>query len=476
MSLPIPIVGVEIGPDYATDVNNSLTLVDQHDHSPGRGIPVTPSGLNINSDLDFQSHNALNMIGLTFTASTTATAELQALSVAPGGETPAIQDLWYTDSNGTLIQITKNGIVNTIASSIPGESYSAGTFFWKQTQDALPVRPANFDIGSITLRPNVDATTVGVTISPNAAAVGSTAFVLPLLPAVGPSTSPAFMTIDSSGNVAATIPQALGITAAMLAADSVTTVKILDANVTAAKLAAGVGFAKSQTIVATGSFVVPAGVTMIKAILIGGGGGGGGGGRENPASGNGGSGGGGSVPVIAILPVTPAETLTITIGAGGTAGAGQGSPGGAGGAGGAGSASSIFRSSTLMLSSGGGAAGPGSGGTGTASSWSPTIMRVIGGNGGVGVANGNAGASSFYGAGGGGGSSIGGTTSGGGGGGAGLGTGGVGGNTKAVGNAAAGYGGGGGGGGSGNSSSGNGGASGAAGTAGVVIITWVAPS
>ncbi len=73
----------------------------------------------------------------------------------------------------------------------------------------------------------------------------------------------------------------------------------------------------------SGSFVVPAKVTLIEVDAWGGGGGGGAG-RTGAFSNEvmaGGGGGGGSIASLQTLVVTPGETLTIVIGAGGTGGA-----------------------------------------------------------------------------------------------------------------------------------------------------------
>lgn len=85
----------------------------------------------------------------------------------------------------------------------------------------------------------------------------------------------------------------------------------------------------------TTPFVVPAGVTKIRVQVFGGGGGG---------STHGGAGG---AFATAILPVTPAETLTLTIGA---AGVGGGTPT-------AGGLSKIARTATDLVTANGGAAG-----------------------------------------------------------------------------------------------------------------------
>lgn len=198
MNLVIPGVGTQPGPQYATDVNTSLTLVDQHDHTTGKGVQITPAGLNINDDLSMNSNSLTDAISIVFTASTSAVTTPMSLSVAPGGESPQQQDLWFTPDTGIPIQITKNGAVNVVASSIDGETYSAGTFYWTQSQDSLPTTPANFDIGSVTIRPNTALTTYGVTLSPSTSISSQYSIQLPLLPS-----SQKIMTLDASGNMAA---------------------------------------------------------------------------------------------------------------------------------------------------------------------------------------------------------------------------------------------------------------------------------
>lgn len=84
------------------------------------------------------------------------------------------------------------------------------------------------------------------------------------------------------------------------------------------------------TFTASGSFVVPAGTTALYIVIVGGGGGSAGGAAASatfvPATG----GGGGGATTIQWINVTAGSTLTVTVGAGGTAGA-VGSNGGPGG-------------------------------------------------------------------------------------------------------------------------------------------------
>ncbi len=181
----------------------------------------------------------------------------------------------------------------------------------------------------------------------------------------------------------------------------------------------------------TYSWVVPAGVTRISAVLVGGGGGGSQGGTYN------GGGGGGGLRYINDLTVTPGETITVVVGAGGVSTANNvQTPGGY---------SRLSRGANVLVQAGGGGAAAaaavtgGAGGTGTAIGSGPfggTIGGYTGGAGGTGSSN--------YGAGGGGASGY-------------SGNGGVGGNGVNNGNGSAGAGGGAGGGGGGTVYAGDGG-------------------
>lgn len=232
MNLIVPAVGQEPGPQYAFDVNASLTLVDQHDHSPGKGVQITPAGININSALAFNNNQLNSVQQVIFTSQPSASTSLMSLYVSPGASE---NDLWYTDSNGVQIQITSGGNVNATAASIPGESYAAGTFTWTQTQDSLPTTPANFDIGSITLRPNTALTALGVVLGPPSSISSQYNIALPLVPSV----NPAFITMDTSGNMATTVSTVGGITGGNIGAATITGSNIAATTITAGNIANG---------------------------------------------------------------------------------------------------------------------------------------------------------------------------------------------------------------------------------------------
>ena len=192
MNLPVPVPGVDPGPDYANNLNSSLNIIDGHNHTVGSGVQIPPAGLDINSDLTFQGNSPTNVYSVEFSNSASTSAILTLYTApSPGG---GIDDLFYNDAAGNVIQLTKAGTVNATIASLPGQSYAAGTFVWKQ--GAGSTTPANFDIGSITIRPNTASTTNGITVSPPSAIASAYDLVLPALPG-----STLFMTLDSSGNI-----------------------------------------------------------------------------------------------------------------------------------------------------------------------------------------------------------------------------------------------------------------------------------
>lgn len=202
MSLILPTPGQEPGPQYATDQNQSMTIIDGHNHGPGSGVPVTPSGLNINTNLNFLNNSPYNVKSVIFSAPATNSG-LTTLYTAPqsGG---GITDLFYNDGVGNVIALTKAGQVNATIASIPGESYSGGTFTWKQ--GAGSTTPANFDIGSIVIRPNTPATTNGVILGPPSAISSQYNVQLPIVPA-----SNSFLQLNTDGSMVASIPISQGL-------------------------------------------------------------------------------------------------------------------------------------------------------------------------------------------------------------------------------------------------------------------------
>jgi hypothetical protein len=200
MGLVIPTVGQEPGPAYANDVNASLSLIDTHDHSSGKGVPVTPAGLSITNDLSFLSNNATALRSSRFTAQGSPLA----LSTDVGCLYVSGVDLYFNDVSGHQIRITTGGSVNGAVGNVTNLISPAALTYVPATPAFVFTSnsntSANLDGGSLTIRNNTFGAT-GITLAPPASVPASYSLTLPsALPA-----SQKLATIDNSGNIAASI-------------------------------------------------------------------------------------------------------------------------------------------------------------------------------------------------------------------------------------------------------------------------------
>lgn len=196
MSMPIPIPGVTPGPDWANDINASLTIIDGHNHSPGNGVQITPSGININSDLTCNNNNVTGARSYRMQVQTAALVLASDLNQAYDVN----GDLYFNDGVGNQIRMTQGGNVAGAAGTITGlpsgtasASYAAGTFVFQSATSTA----ANIDAGSYIFRNNT-ASSFGVTLAPPNALGSDYSLVLPFLPS-----SQKIMTLDAAGNMAA---------------------------------------------------------------------------------------------------------------------------------------------------------------------------------------------------------------------------------------------------------------------------------
>lgn len=149
MGLIIPIPGQETGPAWAEDINASLTLLDSHDHTSGKGLPITPLGMNITTDLSFNGFFLTSLGANVF--STQSFDPTQNASIYSKGV-----DLYYKDGNGNVIQITSSGgvagtpgaIANLVSPASASYVSADGTFVWQQGVGIA----ANMDAASLIIR------------------------------------------------------------------------------------------------------------------------------------------------------------------------------------------------------------------------------------------------------------------------------------------------------------------------------------
>lgn len=193
MFLRIPGVGSEQGPDYALDINyDLLNVIDTHDHTAGRGVQITPAGLNINTDVSFNEHFAIDLAGLNLIAqaSTPALSTIYQSGV----------DLYFVDGVGNDIRITQSGGIAGSPGSITGlvppasVTYVSGsqTFVFQSNVNIA----ANLDAGSLLLRNLSPNSTFAVTLEPPAALANNYTLTLPTVPV-----AERFLSLDSSGQI-----------------------------------------------------------------------------------------------------------------------------------------------------------------------------------------------------------------------------------------------------------------------------------
>lgn len=205
MGMPVPIVSQAPGPDWGLDYNSCLSILDQHNHAMGSGVPISQSGISLSpgattfDSLGFNNSNAFDLRSVRFSPQSAALG----LATDVGCLYEAGVDLYYNDGSGNQIRLTQGGSIVGTAGSITGlpsgtasASFAAGTFVWQ----SATLTAANMDAGSYIFR-NATASSKGLTLSPpNAMAVNYQLF----LPSIPAATS--FLTLDTSGNIAASVP------------------------------------------------------------------------------------------------------------------------------------------------------------------------------------------------------------------------------------------------------------------------------
>lgn len=247
MGLVVPTVGITTGPDWASDIDTSLGIIDRHDHSLGNGVQITPDGLNINSDLSCQNNNLTNPRSVRFSPQTSPISGADDL----GALFESGVDLYYRDGNGNTIRLTQSGSIVGTSGSITGlvapasASYSPGssTFIWQSNTNTS----ANMDAACL-LQRNITAGSNAITLcAPGALAANYNLTWPGALPA-----SQKFMTLDASGNIAApwvvdnssvaivsnsVAVKDLGITSAKIANLTIDNSKIVDRTIIQSKIA-----------------------------------------------------------------------------------------------------------------------------------------------------------------------------------------------------------------------------------------------
>lgn len=154
MSLTNSTVGTTTGPTWATNTESNWTTIDTHDHTSGKGVQITPSGLNINADLEFNANDALELRTIAFDSSASSTSTDDRYCFYSSGG-----DVYWRNASGTAVQITSgtsvgSGIGNIDDLVSPAQAQyntTSKAFLWKKDKTATPVEYAKMVFSDVTL-------------------------------------------------------------------------------------------------------------------------------------------------------------------------------------------------------------------------------------------------------------------------------------------------------------------------------------
>lgn len=198
MNMPVPVVSTDPGPDWATNIDACLSIVDSHNHSAGMGVQINPSGIDINSDFPMNANNITESRSLRF--------EPQSSAISNSADLGCLYelgvDLYYKDGSGNNVRMTQGGAVAGSAGTITGlpsgtasASFAAGTFTWQSATNTA----ATMSQGPTKISQAV-ASGKGVTISANGSQAADYSLTLPLaLPTIQST-----IISDTSGNLSFT--------------------------------------------------------------------------------------------------------------------------------------------------------------------------------------------------------------------------------------------------------------------------------
>lgn len=179
MNLSLPDPSVTLGPEWASQLNDALGAdgggVSEHDHTPGKGVPVPSSGIGIDAALSFNGYAATNLLATQY--------EIQ--EDTPDGTSLLYfkgVDLYAVDGNGVDIRITENGAISAASiggitglSSPASASFGADTFTWLYDTDLYALMAS----GPIVLHRDGETAPNDVTITPPAGLAASYELTLP---------------------------------------------------------------------------------------------------------------------------------------------------------------------------------------------------------------------------------------------------------------------------------------------------------
>lgn len=204
MSLSLPTVSVTAGPQWAQSINDALSTVDRHDHSPGLGKLIRSASLSIDADVSWGGYNLTNLRSVRLANQSVALSGLTDVGCVfeSGG------DLYYRNASGQNVQVTSgSGLNASSVGAIGGDFVTSGaavtylsaskSFIFTQATN----QAASLDAGNVILREPGVSSAKGVTLQSPSALAADYNLILPA--AVPAATLPLVMA--ASGQVSAMV-------------------------------------------------------------------------------------------------------------------------------------------------------------------------------------------------------------------------------------------------------------------------------
>jgi hypothetical protein len=227
--MTLPVRGSPGSGAWGDTIDADLALLDAHDHSAGKGLRITPSGLNINADLPFSSLWAPTQLHrIQFSAiagAALAAGQRTSLFVSDGTGGLTANELYWHNNAGNKVQITAGNTLNFAAfvGGIGGDYTSVGaTLNYTDSQKAYEFKEGTIDShgwarlrsGDLRLLPFNTTGSVFVGMAAPGAIAGSYTVTWPLaLPG-----STALQQIDNTGQAifSNTVPNAVTFSSAVI--------------------------------------------------------------------------------------------------------------------------------------------------------------------------------------------------------------------------------------------------------------------
>lgn len=121
MGLITPTLGGDDG-TWDDKINACFSLIDEHDHTFGKGVAITPAAMDIDENIVMNNHSVTNIETLAFSSNTALTSGARRLFV-----NAADNELYWRNNAGVNVQLTSDESINTsLVGGILGDYSSVG--------------------------------------------------------------------------------------------------------------------------------------------------------------------------------------------------------------------------------------------------------------------------------------------------------------------------------------------------------------